>query len=132
MDNLWPEFDDIEKAVTPGTILREQARALGLKFRQRIEGEVRIERYEKVFSCTFLITSKPLSYSYELFKVEYGLFEIYPAAIILEGDLAEEIACDKEEIVKCDDEAAFIDTVKKIFVSKKTQKIIKGLSQHLS
>jgi hypothetical protein len=133
MENLWPKFDDIEKIITPKAVLLEQARALSTQFNRQIEGSLAEQRFKDTIICTFRIKCNPLDYIYELFSVKYGLFDLYPISVILEGDLAKEISKEEDKIIlNCDNQEQFMDTLRVIFSSNKTQKIIRGLKQNLS
>jgi hypothetical protein len=133
MENLWPAFDNIEKTITPKAILIEQARALSAQFNKQIEGSITEQRFGEAIICTFRIKCNPLDYIYELFKIKYEIFDIYPIFIILEGDLAKEFGdIDGDLTLTCNEQKEFMDTLRLIFSSKKTQKIIRGLKQHLS
>ena len=132
MDSLWPDFQEVPVRITPGTILKEQAKALGDMFQNRIRGHVIVRQTGDKFLCAFNLHCSPLSYSYELFKVEFGLINIYPASVILKGDIAEEILeSGGSGILEVTNEKDFRQALTRIFSANKTRHVIQGLRQHL-
>lgn len=133
MDSLWPDFQDMPVKVTPRTILNQQAEALGDQFSNQIVGLVRTRQAGHEFVNAFVLRCPSLSYTYELFRIRYGMIEIYPVLFSLEGDIAQELtgAEETEGVLKADNEDDFIETLRRIFSANKTRGVIRALRQHL-
>ena len=132
MENLWPDFDEIQKGSTPRAILQEQAKALGEKFQNKIEGRTQFTRDGDSFVYIFLLHCAPLGYSYRLFRAGYKFVELYPVTVKVVGDIAEELCNTKEEVaLEASNEEKFKDILRAIFSSKKTKNMIYALLLHL-
>lgn len=132
MENLWPDFDEMPKVLTPGTILKEQAQALGGKFQNKITGNIVRHRGGESFEYTFRLECPPLGYAYRLFKATYELTSLYPVTVIVAGDIAEELCNTKEEsVIEAANEEEFKVVLSRIFSSKKTKHLIQALRLHL-
>lgn len=132
MESLWPDFDDMPKAITPGTILKEQAAALGEKFQNKIQGRITVSRTAESFKHTFLLYCAPLAYRYKLFETEYKLLDLYPVSVTVEGDIAEELCGTQEESeIAAPTEEELKAVLKRIFAAQKTVHLIQALSRHM-
>lgn len=132
MENLWPEFGEITNVTTPGMILKEQAKALGETFQNKIRGTVSVDRDSRSFSYKFRLVCPPLNYIYRLFDAEYGLIDFYPVRVTVVGDIAEEICGTKEEtVIEAPNEEKFKAVLSQIFSAKKTKNVIRALRIHL-
>ncbi|ACF14146.1 conserved hypothetical protein [Chloroherpeton thalassium ATCC 35110] len=130
--DLWPENLNITDAVTPVTILKEQANLLGEKTQNVVTAEISTatlpvgyldergfffdEQSQKNLLLTDFYLSAPiLKYRYKLLQVIHPLSH-YP--VIIKFD---------EEKIPGRNENEFIESLKKIFSSKKTIRIIQSL-----
>jgi hypothetical protein len=132
MENLWPDFDEMPKISTPGTILKEQARALGARFHNKIVGDLNVIRNPGLFMYSFRLECPLLGYRYLLFKAEYGLIDFYPIKVTVVGDIAEELSDTREEsVIEAPNEKEFKAILSRIFSAKKIKHVINALLQHL-
>lgn len=131
MTDLWPDFDFDQKPFrTPKEILQEQAKALTDKTQNKIRGRVSHGLKGQVFTARFEIQAPNLGgYRYRVLQVEYGLAEVYPAALTPDSDIAAELSL-PGETVEVADEKALNEWLAKVFASDKLQKVVYSLMQH--
>ncbi len=79
-EDLWPESIGESSLVSPVSILKEQARLLGQKTKQRVTGEVATLINGAFFVHVFNISAPTLSYKYELFRVTHKI-SFYPLVV---------------------------------------------------
>lgn len=121
MSDLWPEeFGELD-VIPPLTILREQADAITAKTKQRIRGQVtqmtdRIGRWD--FTYVFDLVAPFLDeYTYGLFRISHDLV-MYP--VLVSGNMLRE-----EQL--CPNSDDFIETLREVFASDDTKRVIKAL-----
>jgi hypothetical protein len=88
--DLWPENFQEPDSQAPVSILREQARFLGQKTQNKVEGEVHTSsgnHHLGEFQHHFFLVAPPLDhYRYRLFSVYQGI-DFYPLHIVVnDGD----------------------------------------------
>jgi hypothetical protein len=138
MDDLWPgDFDKIEAANAPVTILRQQAALLSQKMKNLIEGQVGIGTASSPpyqFSYSFYITCPSLNYHYEPFFLGHNV-DLYPATLHLDSDIAAELSGPNYLVslgvigadIQTNSEDELKDILRKIFASQKVKKVIQAL-----
>jgi len=72
-ENLWPEDFGVDAVVTPGTILREQASALGTRTSNLVEGEVSSTTQGDSLVEQFYVYAPILDYRVPLFRVQHKI-----------------------------------------------------------
>jgi|ERR1017187_2105105 hypothetical protein len=118
-DSLWP--DDIGKSalVTPVSILKEQASALGTATQQLVKGEVETDTRGNQFVHHFNLVVPTLSnYTYELLTVQHSI-ELYPVYAN-----SPKISGVTERIENQDD---LKEWLKMVFASEKTRSVVQSL-----
>jgi hypothetical protein len=129
--DLWPDDLGPGKVIAPVTILREQASALAKKTRGLLEG--RVDRAntnellrtlaaatgeEGAFTYSFRIVAPALGpYQYELLRINHD-YHLDPVRVRY---------LPAEEDYDADDEAAYVETLRKCFAHDETKRIIASL-----
>ncbi|MFH1115955.1 MAG: hypothetical protein V1792_18745 [Pseudomonadota bacterium] len=135
MLDLWPNsLDSLPLDRAPVTILREQASLLGRKTNNLLEGEViQIEPFDAAdpeFTYRFNIVAPALgNYRYGLFMIFHAI-TLYPVRFRVDEDVRTELAVGVESqgrIPVAEDETQFVDILRQILASTKTQRVIAGL-----
>ncbi|MDM8553558.1 hypothetical protein QUF75_02375 [Desulfococcaceae bacterium HSG7] len=139
MLDLWPPEIANERIKTPVMILREQASLLGEKSGNLVQGEVVGDNNNpKNLIYYFYVVAPTLgNYRYQLFALEHETIT-YPLKIHVEELILDEIRTDVKtdsktdnfmeyEIIHVDNEAGLIETLKAIFRSNRTRRIITAL-----
>lgn len=145
VDNLWP--DDIEassKQLSPVAILKRQASLLGEQTKNLVEAEVETKGtdFQRLLQHWFYLVAPALDfYKYPLFRVEHYPTQFYPLKIIWNkmstGTSPAGIALAKKpslaerakakSVLLAKSEAAFKQSLKRIFADDETKKIIQSL-----
>ncbi len=121
MNDLWAEDIVTGTVNTPVAILREQASLLGKKTQNLVLAEVASSAGYQ-FKHRFKITAPALGdYAYTLFSIEHPI-GLYPLKMDLDGELADELEWDDEEI---NDESKFIKFLDRILKAERTKQIIR-------
>jgi hypothetical protein len=118
--NLWP--DDIADTafVTPVSILKEQAAALGEKTGQLVVGEVLSSSSGDTFYHRFVISAPALgNYNFELFSLQHGI-SFYPMQAGWRGTG-----------YSFSSEQQFIDWLKMVFRDQSTKNVIQSILAQL-
>jgi hypothetical protein len=145
MNNLWSE--DIaniaqidNESPSPVNILREQAQLLGKQTQGKVEAEVEANIdydynsdvdesfivYTQEFKYNFYLTTPIIpGYRYKLFTISHDA-DLYPVDFHLDRGIADEINQGKK-VLRAKSEEQFLDTLKKIFNSKKTSQVIRAI-----
>ncbi|MDM8542273.1 hypothetical protein QUF90_14425 [Desulfococcaceae bacterium HSG9] len=139
MLDLWPPEIANERIKTPVMILREQASLLGEKSGNLVQGEVVGDNNNpKNLIYYFYVVAPTLgNYRYQLFALEHETIT-YPLKIHVEELILDEIRTNVKtdsktdnfmeyEIIHVDNEAGLIETLKAIFRSNRTRRIITAL-----
>ncbi len=114
--NLWPEFVEAE-IVTPLSILKAQAAALGDRTSNLLQGEtVSRSTSRGGFEHKFYIYAPTLDYRLEVFRIDHPL-EFYPMKVSVWGG----------EFLDIQDEQQFLQWMKNIFSSERTKRAIQSL-----
>jgi hypothetical protein len=119
--DLWGEIIT-EPIRTPLTILREQATFLEKNTNGILTGEIRSDIKGGSFTHYFYVKAPSLSYSYLLFAVDHSL-TLFPANISKFDDSESYIS----SISNIKDEKEFINELKGVIQSPRTQKITSAL-----
>ncbi|HEY6334052.1 MAG TPA: hypothetical protein VI756_32350 [Blastocatellia bacterium] len=83
--DLWPDNFGTEPLVTPASILRAQAAALGRKTNHLVEGEVEPRTTPSDFIYSLDLVAPALdNYRYRLLTIRHGI-GLYPVAVSLEA-----------------------------------------------
>ncbi len=127
--DLWPNTFPVIDTVTPVTILRKQAALLEKKTNGLVVAEVRsgidynsnvsvISRGQEVplLHSFYLIAPALENYRYQLFRLKQSI-DLYPI----------EVSAGPIDDVTVENEQQLEETLKKIFASEKTQKVIQSL-----
>jgi hypothetical protein len=83
-NDLWPDDIGQTNIITPVSILREQAAALGGKTDNLVTAEVISSSDATNFTHTFQLLAPALSYKYQLFYVRHAI-TLYPVQGIYKG-----------------------------------------------
>lgn len=139
MKDLWPtNIANAENKVSPMRILKEQAALLGRKTQNIVKAKVLPEKRtiskpitaveQPKFQYSFYIVAPVLeNYQYRLFTIYHDI-ELYPVNLIIEDEIQKEIFPEKEEQEICIySEDEFLETLKKIFSSSKTTRLIQAI-----
>jgi hypothetical protein len=114
--NLWPSDIAESNLITPVTILKEQATALGDLTKQIVIAEVRSSSTGSSFTHRFVLTAPAIgNYNFELLQVQYGI-SFYPMQLSWRGS-----------IYTISSEQQFIQTLKDIFVDATTRNVIQSM-----
>ncbi len=144
MENLWPK--DLTVAETKGrpvAILKEQASLLGETTQNILIARVEVigqypDGRDICLEYSFNILAPVLNYRYKLFRVRHGL-DLYPVLIYPDEGITEELyqffsefwtKSEKErnqDFLVAKSENEFIEILKAIFHSKRTEKLIQAL-----
>ena len=134
MENLWPDFDDIENIASPNKILETQAEFLGHKTGNIVKGKVvdKSMKGSEKFRYDFIIYANAGNYSYGLFNIEYDI-HMYPVLVRMGTNLAQEIK-DTEKYkgenifgVEVYDEEELLKILSDIFNAEITKKVVEGI-----
>lgn len=118
-DDLWGDLPNAENLRTPHAILLEQGNLLTEKTRGLLNGVVGRRQENQNFVLTFQIIAPPLNnYSYAICSVQHPI-TLYPALFLTHGRGA--------QWERCNDEAAFVDRLRKELGSDQVQRVITGL-----
>jgi hypothetical protein len=78
-----------------------------------------------IFSCP------PVGYSTRLLTAAYGLLDIYPAAVTVDGEIAKELTGKAEKAsIPARDKDEFISIVSRVFNSQRMIQMMRALKQH--
>lgn len=116
--DLWPAgVENVESIVTPLSILKRQAVALGDKTQGLVTAKVaRTTDPDGDFRYTFSLVSPTANYSYVLFSAYHNPILLYP------------ITCKfSSQNTKCDDQEAFIRWLATVLASEQTKRVVGGL-----
>ena len=126
VDDLWPaDIAIAEELVAPVTILKQQASLLGQRTKNLVEAVVETEPvdYGRFMRHNFTLVVPALSfYRYKLFHVEHPATKLYPLRVDHPDTVRE--SWDQLDVA---DEAAFKDTLRKLFADVETKRIIAAL-----
>lgn len=121
-EDLWP--DDVATISlleeTPLSILREQARKLGEKTRNLVEADVETVAEGENLVHQFWVAAPALKYSRSIFHVRHADADPFPVRVVAYGML-------EPPEQKLNDKSAFMQALRQVFASEKTQKLIKSL-----
>lgn len=79
-----------------------------------------------------MIRAITLAYRYKVLTLKYKLLEVYPATVIVEGDVAQELAGSPQRApIEARNESELVDILRRVFNSEKIVKILKALKQNL-
>lgn len=132
-DSLWPsDIAKVDEIRSPLAILKEQASQLGKATKNIIVAEVVPIRgfTHPIVGYVFNIVAPALAnYRYQLFRVDYNIIDMYPVSIYIDLDIYKEMYSWKTKIEKetLSTEEDIQRTLKAIFGTKKTKKIINSL-----
>lgn len=119
MIDLWPDLVFDVDIVTPVGILKEQAALLGPKTNNVVQAGVRSVYIENDFSFRFDLYCLALDYRYALFTISYPV-ELFPVTLVFN-----DVNAKKDSVIET--ETAFRDSLRIIFASEKTRKVIDAL-----
>lgn len=131
MTDLWPETIGKAREKSPVAVLREQASLLGRKTGNLVQAEVRGRQSEKgAFRYYFYIVAPALGhYRYELFSITHDI-TLYPLSVEVEPEILEDIPpglADDNLAIRADSEDEFLERLRLVFGSKKTERVITAL-----
>jgi hypothetical protein len=142
MDNLWPEdIGQTNDETMPFKILQEQAELLGTRTQNIITASVETEivgNISEPFTHDFYIVAPSLqNYRFRLFTVAHG-FDLYPVKIFLIDGMAQSddmfgqypilhTNFGLKSFVEIETEQDFLNVLKLVFSSTKTQKVVRNL-----
>jgi len=120
--DLWPEETGREVVVTPLTILKAQAAALGKRTKRLIEAEVETTTLAGDFRHNFVLVAPSLGgYRYSLFAIYHGVL-LYPAIVFSGPQTGKHLA----------DERELLDYLGGVFSSEETQRIIRAILSQIT
>jgi hypothetical protein len=119
--DFWPDIATARPKVTPLSLIKQQAALLGKHTNNLLEGAVVSSIREGRLVHRFLIKVPTLDYSYELFMVSQFMVDLYPVKV--------ESAPNREpgHPVTLESEQEFLDWLKEVLSSEKTQSILTNL-----
>lgn len=138
VEDLWPQELESTKIRPPVSILKEQASLLGQKTKNLVEGLVTITESRENLAYSFYLAAPALNnYRYLLFTMHHDI-RMYPLYIHVEQEILKEINPDLYDSwsgltadllagshnEKADNEAEFLELLKKIFSASKTKQLI--------
>ncbi|MCB0060676.1 MAG: hypothetical protein KDE19_01120 [Caldilineaceae bacterium] len=154
MQDLWPNNIGENTINSPVSIMREQAQLLGQKTKNLVEAEVSIgSPTSNKFVYYFYIVAPTLhDYHFRLFTVEHDI-DIYPLTIYMDEALGEELGAGTPKTaasalhrqtnaaiasagfaqssiqysITVSSEDEFIDTLRKVLNSRRSQQVIRSL-----
>jgi len=141
VEDLWPQELESTKIRPPVSILKEQASLLGQKTKNLVEGLVTRTGAEEDLSYSFYLNAPALNnYRYLLFTMHHDI-RMYPLYIHVEEEILKEVNPDlyntwkglmatlkaSTHNEKADNEAQFLELLKKIFSSTKTKQLIAAM-----
>lgn len=155
MDSLWPKLDR-NMPNTPVAILKEQASLLGKSTQNLVIAEIEALQVvdttiklkssaladimnltssigdksfnsSLIFQYAFYLVAPALNhYRYQLFLIGYGI-DFYPVFFRLDSDLQQELGHNENSNVMAATEEGYLDILKTIFSSEKTQRVIRAI-----
>lgn len=135
MDNLWPNFNEIQKIKTPKEILEEQGKMLPKLTNSLVYATIDPStifdtdftvstKYD--FTYDFNIRGKDLeNYKFKLFTVGHNI-SIYPVRIRLEPEIKKEIGLKNIDIV-LETNNDFINILKQVLNSERLKYVIASI-----
>lgn len=140
VEDLWPQELEAAKIRTPVSILKEQASLLGQKTKNLVEGRVAITEKGTNLSYSFSLVAPALNnYRYLLFTISHDI-RMYPLFISVEEEILAEINPELFEewgtsagllasshTEKAENEAEFLELLKRIFSATKTKQLIAAM-----
>ncbi len=140
VEDLWPQELEATKMRSPVSILKGQASLLGQKTKNLVEGHVAISEEGTALSYSFFLVAPALNnYRYLLLTMSHDI-RMYPVSIFVEEEILAEI---NPELVKkwgtaagilasshserAENEAEFLELIKKIFSATKTKQLIAAM-----
>jgi hypothetical protein len=141
MVDLWPNDIAAPKKKAPVTILKDQASLLGNKTQGLVLADIKKsdadsfyvgkKLYKKQFVYKFYIVSPALeNYRYNLFSMANGI-DLYPVLFSVDEDIGQELGLEEDKPLTANSESEFIETIKKLFASKKTIKVVHSILSQL-
>ena len=115
-EDLWPEDFGTPDVTPPISILKQQASLLGQRMQNILLGEVLSEQTDSdtVYYNFYIVSPALGNYRYKLFWVSQRIDAFYP--VVMSGS---------DQPIE--DEAALRDTLRKVFGSDKTRKVVQSL-----
>lgn len=113
-EDLWPDNIADSNLVTPATILKEQAAALGNRTQQLLKGEVVTQPSGTGFVHRFNLVAPTMNYRYELFHLTHGI-SFYPCTLKIAGD---------NILQSLNSEEDFRAALKRLFASQQTLNVV--------
>ena len=138
MQNLWPEdIGKMKKINIPENILKDQASLLGGKANKLVLAEVIHDKSEysgkTIFKFNIIAPTYDDRFRYNLFWIEHEI-DLYPLVLYSQnkilGEFCDELPSNPEinlPFIKINSEEEFLETLKKIFNTKTTRKIINSI-----
>lgn len=140
VEDLWPKELEAAKIRTPASILKEQASLLGQKTKNLVEGLVTGSEQGGELSYSFFLVAPALNnYRYLLFTMSHDI-RMYPLSISVEEEILAEINPElfkrwgdtvtifiTSHAEKAENEAEFLELLKKIFSATKTKQLIAAM-----
>ena len=130
MNNLWPDFDELDDILTPKDILSIQAGNLNTQTKGLLQGIIKTTPMKsniRVFGIDFpgdsfwhrlIINSPKLNYSFDLLSVLHETIRIYPCYLV--SDIANtSLECGSREILEVE--------LKKLFYNADVANAVRSL-----
>jgi hypothetical protein len=114
-DSLWPDDIGETNLVTPVSIMREQAAALGPRTGNLVTADVRTRSQGAVIVHAFFLEAPAMSYSYEVFEANHRI-SLYPVTVTFKGS-----------VHRCEDERSFREMLAQILRDDNTKRIVQSL-----